>query len=412
MSNNLDKISLLLLYFIPVALITGPFLPDLSLSIIVIIFLYKIFKNKDWGKLNNKYFLALSIICIYLIITSLFSENILLSLKPTLFYFRFGIFCFASYYLMEKYHKEIIQNLFILVLIILCLLLIGQIYDLIFQKNILTGEIVDEFRHTGFFGDDEVIGSYTARLLPFFLFIFLNKINQNKIIIFTLIIVAGLIIFLSSERTSFFFYLATLVIFITLSENKIQKIVFYNFLLVLSIFVIFFIFKADFNQRVHQTYDQMFVSKNEKTEMVFFSETHHSHYQIAYKMFKEKPVFGHGVKMFRHYCRKDENYVSDLACTTHPHNVLMQFLAETGIIFTIIIYFFYLLLIFELLKLFFKRNFTNKYKINYSKICFIISLFITFFPFSPSGNFFDNWLSVVYYYPLGIYLWNMKQIKS
>ncbi len=412
MSNNLDKISLLLLYFIPVALITGPFLPDLSLSIIVIIFLYKIFKNKDWGKLNNKYFLALSIICIYLIITSLFSENILLSLKPTLFYFRFGIFCFASYYLMEKYHKEIIQNLFILVLIILCLLLIGQIYDLIFQKNILTGEIVDEFRHTGFFGDDEVIGSYTARLLPFFLFIFLNKINQNKIIIFTLIIVAGLIIFLSSERTSFFFYLATLVIFITLSENKIQKIVFYNFLLVLSIFVIFFIFKADFNQRVHQTYDQMFVSKNEKTEMVFFSETHHSHYQIAYKMFKEKPVFGHGVKIFRHYCGKDENYVSDLACTTHPHNVLMQFLAETGIIFTIIIYFFYLLLIFELLKLFFKRNFTNKYKINYSKICFIISLFITFFPFSPSGNFFDNWLSVVYYYPLGIYLWNMKQIKS
>ena len=92
MSNNLDKISLLLLYFIPVALITGPFLPDLSLSIIAIIFLYKIFKSKDWEKLNNKYFVALSIICIYLIITSLFSENILLSLKPTLFYFRFGIF--------------------------------------------------------------------------------------------------------------------------------------------------------------------------------------------------------------------------------------------------------------------------------------------------------------------------------
>ena len=59
-----------------------------------------------------------------------------------------------------------------------------QIYDLIFQKNILTGEIVDEFRHTGFFGDDEIIGSYTARLLPF-LFIFLNKVNENKKIIFT-----------------------------------------------------------------------------------------------------------------------------------------------------------------------------------------------------------------------------------
>ena len=74
-------------------------------------------------------------------------------------------------------------------------------------------------------------------------------------------------------------------------------------MLVLSIFAILFIFKADFNQRVHQTYDQMFVSKNEKTEMVFFSETHHSHYQIAYKMFKENLIWSWG-KIFRHYCEK------------------------------------------------------------------------------------------------------------
>ena len=49
-------------------------------------------------------------------------------------------------------------------------------------------------------------------------------------------------------------------------------------------------------------------------------------------MFKEKPLFGHGVKIFRHYCGKDENYVSELACTTHPHNAY-AILAETGIIF-------------------------------------------------------------------------------
>ena len=56
---------------------------------------------------------------------------------------------------------------------------------------------------------------YTARFIFFFIY-FLNKINKIKNN-FTLIIVAGIIIFLSSERTSFL-YLATLVIFITLSE--------------------------------------------------------------------------------------------------------------------------------------------------------------------------------------------------
>ena len=411
MSNILDKISLSLLLFIPVALITGPFLPDLSLSIIVIIFLYKIFYNNDWEKLKNKYFVTLIIICSYLIITSVLSEDVFLSLKPTLFYFRFGIFCFAVYYLMEIYSQKIIQNLFIIIIFILSILFFGQIYDLVFQKNILTGEIINEFRHTGFFGDDEIIGSYIARLFPFFLFIFSEKIREYKKIIFALIMIVGLIVFLSSERTSFFFYSITLIIFIFLSEKKIKRIIIINFLFILAVLSIFFVFKSDFKDRIYQSYNQVFVSENNKTEIVIFSRTHQSHYQIAYKMFKEKPIFGHGVKIFRHYCLKDENYVNEFACTTHPHNVPMQLLAETGIIFTIIIYFFYLLLIFELLKFFFKKNFTKNYKINYSKTCLLITLFITFFPFSPSGNFFDNWLSIVYYYPIGIYLWKMKSNK-
>ena len=412
MSKILDKISLLLLFFIPIALVTGPFLADLSLSIIVIIFLYKVIKYDQFQKLNNKYFLILILICFFLIINSLLSDNIYLSIKPTLFYFRFGVFCFAIFYLMEEYNEKIIKNLFYIISLILFLLLIGQIYDLIFQKNILTGERIDNFRHTSLFGDDEVIGSYVARLLPFFLFIALKqkKINQN--IIFILMIVAGCIVFLSSERTSFFFYTITLVIFISLSEAKLRKIIFLNLLILLSILGVFFLTNSDFNHRVHQTYNQIFNIKGDTSKIVIFSETHQSHYQLAYKMFREKPMFGHGVKMFRDYCGKDENYVNQLACTTHPHNVAMQFLAETGVIFTIIIYFFYLLLIWKIIQLFLKRNFKKNYVINYSQICFLISLLITFFPFSPSGNFFDNWLSVVYYYPLGIYLWNMKQIKS
>ena len=224
MSNILDKISLSLLLFIPVALITGPFLPDLSLSIIVIIFLYKIFYNNDWEKLKNKYFVTLIIICSYLIITSVLSEDVFLSLKPTLFYFRFGIFCFAVYYLMEIYSQKIIQNLFIIIIFILSILFFGQIYDLVFQKNILTGEIINEFRHTGFFGDDEIIGSYIARLFPFFLFIFSEKIREYKKIIFALIMIVGLIVFLSSERTSFFFYSITLIIFIFLSKKKLKEL--------------------------------------------------------------------------------------------------------------------------------------------------------------------------------------------
>ena len=49
-------------------------------------------------------------------------------------------------------------------------------------------------------------------------------------------------------------------------------------------------------------------------------------------MFKEKPLFGHGAKMFRIYCQKEENFVAINACTSHPHNFYAQMLAEAGII--------------------------------------------------------------------------------
>ena len=52
-----------------------------------------------------------------------------------------------------------------------------------------------------------------------------------------------------------------------------------------------------------------------------FSKTYEGHYLISYKMFLEKPFFGHGPKMFRFYCSKKENYLAPNACTTHPHNI-------------------------------------------------------------------------------------------
>ena len=92
---------------------------------------------------------------------------------------------------------------------------------------------------------------------------------------------------------------------------------------------------------------------NEKSErLVLFSEIYEGHYLIALNMFKEKPVFGHGAKMFRYYCAKEENFVAPNACTTHPHNFYAQMLANRYYWF--FIYYFYLFkyFIFYFLKIF------------------------------------------------------------
>lgn len=128
-------------------------------------------------------------------------------------------------------------------------------------------------------------------------------------------------------------------------------------------------------------------------------------------MFKQKPIFGHGPKTFRKFCSEPENYINEVACTTHPHNVLMQLLAETGLIGSLFYISIFFYITFKLLKIAIKSFF---YKDNDQKdylTLIYIFYFINLFPIAPSGNFFNNWLSSIYYLPLGymLYLLNYKQ---
>ena len=60
-----------------------------------------------------------------------------------------------------------------------------------------------------------------------------------------------------------------------------------------------------------------------------------------------------------------------------------------------------------------KDNNFNKFDI--SKIIILITILINFWPLAPSGNFFNNWLSMLYFYPIGFYLYfkhkNEKKIN-
>lgn len=40
----------------------------------------------------------------------------------------------------------------------------------------------------------------------------------------------------------------------------------------------------------------------------------------------------------------------------------------------------------------------KKEKINYF---YLVAIFVNLFPIIPSGNFFNNWLNILYYLPIG-----------
>ena len=79
-------------------------------------------------------------------------------------------------------------------------------------------------------------------------------------------------------------------------------------------------------------------------------------------------------------------------------------LSETGIL-GILIPLIILINIFKyFLKTFYKKITQKGYNQEIKKIFIYTSFLITFFPIIPTGNIFNNWLSIIFYLPLGFFI--------
>ena len=112
MNKVVNFISSSILCLIPVALLTGPFLPDLFISFLALFFLIFTISNKKYFYYNNIYFKFFILFCIYFIIGSYFSENPRLSFSSSLFYFRFGLFVLMTKYLLECLMNHGVRTLY------------------------------------------------------------------------------------------------------------------------------------------------------------------------------------------------------------------------------------------------------------------------------------------------------------
>ena len=65
------------------------------------------------------------------------------------------------------------------------------------------------------------------------------------------------------------------------------------------------------------------------------------------------------------------------------------------------------------INIFFKKDTNSKKQTNITLVsCFVI-IFINLFPFVPTGSFFNNWLSTLYYIPIGLLLHEIdKDMKA
>jgi O-antigen ligase len=105
------------------------------------------------------------------------------------------------------------------------------------------------------------------------------------------------------------------------------------------------------------------------------------------------------------------NYDFGGRCNTHPHNIYMQFLSEIGMLGFLFFFFMFCYVAFYLFKILFKLM-SNRFleKNEKSKFFLLLSIFLAMFPLFPSGSYFNNWMLIISYLPIGIYLALSKEI--
>jgi len=429
----LKKISVYLIGLLPLALIAGPLIGETFLFLLFIFFLYFLFKEKRYYLFDNRLFKIYLIFWIYLVTISVFAPEKLVSLKSSFFYIRFGIYTIAILYFLNSV-KEHLNIIYLLYKLTIIFVIFDSFIQVFYGSDIfgLKPNSADLMRISGPFGDKFVLGSFLQKILPIFIYFILKnyeKLNKIKWVDLIITALSIVIIYRSGDRAALGLILLFSLIFFIIYKPLRKKLLLVS-LISLFVSTIFTlqnpkIFKRVFVDTVGQfkgQYYDKFLEKDiseTKLDFMIFSFHHQTHYTTAFRMFLDKPIHGHGLKMFRYKCEEfafrpkkkvTTSYGSSqeyYGCSTHPHNTYMQLLSEAGMIGFFFIFALFIYIFYKIISL----MISNKNPLN-PQNALLIAIFINLWPIIPTGNFFNNWLSMLYFIPISYYLFENKNNSS
>ena len=390
------KNSLIVLFSVfPIAILLGNLSINLSIILISLIFLVSLVAKKITFKNQNRTFLLLAFFFISLVINLLFSNNFGLS-APRVIKFIFIIFFITSFkFLIINLRENQINKIYKIWSIIFTIVVIDLIIEFFKGTNIIgLSSVMPGWRLASFTGMESVIGNYFFGFVLIVLaYVYQNITNGKKLNLF-LAIFFIIISFIIGERANFIktFLIITCFIFLVYDFSLRSKI--FSLLAFATLTIILLNFNTSYKNRYFSPHLQTLLEKDGLSKYLQTSQ-YGAQYNVAIEIFKDNPVFGVGIKNYRienlnskyNDLKHKENR---LRWGTHPHQIHLEILSETGL-FGFICFF-----IFMALSIFFsiKSYLINK---NFYQLSGILFILASMLPLLPSGSFLSTYTSSIFW---------------
>jgi len=422
-----EKYFLILIIFFPISLILGNLIININILLIFLIFLIDLFSNKNFSFIKDKIFILLITFFFSLLINLIFSIDPITSLPRVLKIL--AVICLFLFFrkMISKYNNDFENILFGSWAILFSILTLDIIFEIIFGFNTVGIKSIIPGRIASFFGNELVVGSfflcfgsiYIATIAKF------SKKNINfKLIVLIIFLIS--LSFLIGERSNFvkFFLISVFLLFFVIKLSLKIKIL--SSLIIFCILFLSLNFFQDIKYRYYKQKIKNFQSETKelnkgnsqnvlidtKDNIINFIKwtKYGAHYNAAYKIFLDNPYFGVGIKHFRNESikekyRNEEYKWTDERTTTHPHQIHLEFLSETGLFGYLV----FIIFISASLYLSIKNYLIHK---NFFQLVAILYVLTFLLPLLPSGSFFSTYSSSLFWLNYSIMVSYIKKIKS
>jgi len=360
--------------------LAGPFIllvertpADVWLSMCGLAFLVRSAIRKDWSWTKNVWVKASFAFWLVCLVSAFFSDIPAYSLGEALAWVRFPLFAMATSFWLAKDRR--VFNAMILLSVFGLVTMLGILALEITLSETLPSRLSWPY-------NDVVSGAYLAKFGLFSFLVLLGVFFTGR---GNVAILAGIAAFavvvmvlMSGERVSFVLLIAAGCLFTALTAKNFFK----TAALLAAIgclLVAAFAFLPNLKHRYTISFLNEIRNQDSGYNMVWRS---------GVEVFKTSPIIGIGPDSYRRLCPAIVGDNAAVRCYTHPHNFVVQILAETGVVGLC----FYLLFVGSMITACWRV--ARREKSDFLAIAGVVVPVAFFFPLQSNNDFFGQWINI------------------